>query len=195
MKKGAYYPGAAAGTTIDLFGDYMYNLVDRNVRKLTARFCSILSEQDIDDIVHDAWLHVYDQRDKYRADGHLEGWIYTTCRNFVWKLTPKISKNQKLTLSYDDQSKEDYFGLDSDYSSEFADCTWSPDTLMISCEGEQRIWNAVSRLKEDDQKLVTMMVDGKRREKIAEEMGCTSGNLRVKVLRMRAKLNSYAIGA
>jgi DNA-directed RNA polymerase specialized sigma24 family protein len=66
---------------------------------------------------------------------------------------------------------------------------------MISREGEQRIWNAVSHLKEDDQKLVTMMVDGKRREKIAEEMGCTSGNLRVKVLRMRAKLNSYAIGA
>ena len=195
MKKGVYNPGAAAGTTIDLFGDYMYNLVDRNVRKLTARFCSILSEQDIDDIVHDAWLHVYDQRDKYRTDGYLEGWVYTTCRNFVWKLTPKISKKQKLTLSYDDQSKEDYFGLDSDYSSEFADCTWSPDTFMISREGEQRIWNAVSRLKEDDQKLVTMMVDGRRREKIAEEMGCTAGNLRVKVLRMRSKLNSYAIGA
>lgn len=195
MKQGNFNPCAADGTVIDLFGDYIYNLVDRNVRKLTSRFCSILSEQDIDDIVHDAWLHVYDQRDKYKPDGCLEGWIYTTCRNYVWKLTPKISKNQKLTLSYDDESKEEYFGLDSDYSSEFADCTWAPDTFMISREGEQRIWNAVSRLKEDDRKLVTMMVDGKCREKIAEDMGCTAGHLRVKVLRMRGKLNSYAIGA
>lgn len=195
MKKGNYCPNATAGTTIDLFGDYMYKLVDRNIRKLTVRFCSILSEQDIDDIVHDAWLHIYDQRDKYRQDGCLEGWVYTTCRNYVWKLTPKVSKNQKQVLSYDDQSNDEYFGLDSDYSSVFADCKWSPDTLMISHESEQRIWNAVGHLKTDDQKLVTMMVDGKKRDKIAEKMGCTAGHLRVKILRMRDKLNCYAPGA
>lgn len=40
-----------------------------------------------------------------------------------------------------------------------------------------------------------MMVDGKSRKKMAREMGCTDGTLRVKVLRVRDKLSSYAIGA
>ena len=100
-----------------------------------------------------------------------------------------------MALLYDDQENDDYFGLDSDYSSEFADCTWSPDTLMMSCESEQHIWDTIGRLKDTDQKLVRMMVDGKSRKKMAREMGCTDGTLRVKVLRVRDKLSSYAIGA
>ena len=87
------------------------------------------------------------------------------------------------------------FGLDSDYSSEFADCTWAPDTLMISRESEQHIWDSIGRLKANDQKLVGLMIDGRSRERMAREMDCTDGTLRVKVLRVREKLNSYAIGA
>ena len=40
-----------------------------------------------------------------------------------------------------------------------------------------------------------MMIDGRSRERMAREMDCTDGTLRVKVLRVREKLNSYAIGA
>lgn len=186
---------ASTGADIDLFGDYLYSIVDKNVRKLTGRFYSILSEQDIDDMVHDAWIHVYDQRGKFKVGGNFEGWVYVTCKNFIWKLTPKISKALPMTLSYDDDSNDDYFGIDSDYSSDFADNTWSPDTLMISRESEQHIWETIGRLKEPEQKLATMMIDGKSREKMAKVMGCTDGTLRVKVLRVREKLNNYAIGA
>ena len=87
------------------------------------------------------------------------------------------------------------FGLDSDYSSEFADCTWASDTKLISRESEQHIWDSIGRLKANDQKLVGMMIDGRSRERMAREMDCTDGTLRVKVLRVREKLNSYAIGA
>lgn len=195
MGKGVNIQRAEFSADNGLFGDNLYNLVEKNIRTLAGRFMSILSEQDVDDIIQDAWLHAYGQRDSFRTEGNFKGWVYKTCRNFLWKLTPKISKGMTMALLYDDQENDDYFGLDSDYSSEFADCTWSPDTLMMSCESEQHIWDTIGRLKDTDQKLVRMMVDGKSRKKMAREMGCTDGTLRVKVLRVRDKLSSYAIGA
>lgn len=195
MGKGVNIQRAGFGADNGLFGDNLYNLVEKNIRTLAGRFMSILSEQDVDDIIQDAWLHAYGQRDSFRTGGNFKGWVYKTCRNFLWKLTPKISKGMTIALSYDDQENDDYFGLDSDYSSEFADCTWSPDTLMMSRESEQHIWDTIGRLKDTDQKLVRMMVDGRSRENMAREMGCTDGTLRVKVLRVRDKLSSYAIGA
>ena len=195
MKSTVNFKCAGFGASNDLFGAYLYKLVNKNIRSLSGRFMSILSDQDVDDLVHDAWLHVNDQKASFKAEGNFEGWVYTTCRNFLWKLTPKISKGLKVTLSYDDHENEDYFGLDSDYSSDFADCTCAPDTKIISRESEQHIWDTIGRLNDSDQKLVGMMIDGRSRERMVREMDCTDGTLRVKVLRVRAKLNSYAIGA
>ena len=195
MKSIVNFECAGFGASNDLFGAYLDRLVNKNILSLSRRFMSILSEQDVDDLIHDAWLHVNEQRDSFKADGKFEGWVYKICRNFLWKQTPKISKGQKLMLSYDDHEDDDDFGLDSDYSSEFTDDTMAPDTLLISRESEQHIWDTIERLKGSDQKLVRMMIDGKPRKRMARQMECTDGTLRVKVLRVREKLNSYAIGA
>lgn len=195
MKSTVNFKCAGFGASNDLFGAYLYKLVNKNIRNLSGRFMSILSDQDVDDLVHEAWLHVNEQRGSFKVGRNFEGWVYKTYRNFLWKLTPKISKGLKVTLSYDDQENDDYFGLDSDYSSEFADCTWASDTKLISRESEQHIWDTIGRLKANDQKLVGLMIDGRSRERMAREMDCTDGTLRVKVLRVREKLNSYTIGA
>ena len=195
MKSTVNFKCAGFGASNDLFGAYLYKLVNKNIRSLSRKFMSILSDQDVEDLVHEAWLHVNEQRGSFKVGGNFEGWVYKTCRNFLWKLTPKISKGLKVTLSYDDQENDDYFGLDSDYSSEFADCTWASDTKLISRESEQHIWDTIGRLKANDQKLVGLMLDGRSRERMASEMDCTDGTLRVKVLRVREKLNSYAIRA
>ena len=195
MKSTVNFKCAGFGASNDLFGAYLYKLVNKNIRSLSRKFMSILSDQDVEDLVHEAWLHVNEQRGSFKVGGNFEGWVYKTCRNFLWKLTPKISKGLKVTLSYDDQENDDYFGLDSDYSSEFADCTWASDTKLISRESDQHIWDSIGRLKANDQKLVGLMLDGRSRERMASEMDCTDGTLRVKVLRVREKLNSYAIRA
>jgi RNA polymerase sigma factor (sigma-70 family) len=195
MKNTVNFMCAGSGASNDLFGAHLYKLVNKNIRSLSRKFMSILSEQDVDDLVHEAWLHVYEQKGSFKVGGNFAGWVYKTCRNFLWKQTPKISKGLNVTLYYDDPENDDTFGLDSDYSSEFADGTWAPDTLLISRESEQHIWDTIGRLNASDQKLAGMMIDGKSRERMASEMDCTDGTLRVRVLRLRAKLKSYAIGA
>ena len=74
-------------------------------------------------------------------------------------------------------------------------CTWSTDTKLISRESEEHIYKKIGRLKGNVQKLVGMMIDGRSRGRMAKEMGCTDGILRVKVLRVRGKLSIYGIGA
>ena len=51
MAKSAHYKCALEGASSDLFGEYLYSLVDMNVRKLTKKFYSVVSEQDKDDLV------------------------------------------------------------------------------------------------------------------------------------------------
>lgn len=74
-------------------------------------------------------------------------------------------------------------------------CTWSTDTKLISRECEEHFYKTIGRLKDNVQKQVGRMIDGCSRGKMAKEMGCTDGILRVKVLRVRGKLSIYAIGA
>lgn len=64
---------AGVGASNDLFGAYLYKLVDKNIRSLTGRFMSILSSQDVEDIIHDAWLHVNEKKANFKAGGNFEG--------------------------------------------------------------------------------------------------------------------------
>ena len=73
MKSTVNFKCAGVGAGNDLFGAYLYKLVNKNIRSLSGRFSSILSEQDVDDLVHDAWLHVNDQKASFKTSGNFEG--------------------------------------------------------------------------------------------------------------------------
>lgn len=179
----------------DIFETSLAAAVDRNIRKMAAGFRSILSEQDIDDIVQDACLKILLQKDKYRPDGNFEGWVYRICQNHMRSITPKYDSRLKMRFSYDDKNKKDFFGLDSDYSSVFGDTGSSPDTITIGRESERIILNKVDSMNEGERKLLNMMIDEQSRDRMREELDCTDGNLRIKILRARNKMRSFAIGA
>jgi DNA-directed RNA polymerase specialized sigma24 family protein len=51
-------------------------LVNKHIRKMAGKFYSILDQDDINDIVHDAYLKVIDKKHQYREDGNFEGWVF-----------------------------------------------------------------------------------------------------------------------
>ena len=75
MKSTVNFKCAGFGASNDLFGAYLYKLVNKNIRNLSGRFMSILSDQDVDDLVHEAWLHVNEQRGSFKVGGNFEGWV------------------------------------------------------------------------------------------------------------------------
>ena len=54
MKSTVNFKCAGFGASNDLFGAYLYKLVNKNIRNLSGRFMSILSDQDVDDLDHEA---------------------------------------------------------------------------------------------------------------------------------------------
>ena len=84
----------------NLFGDYLYMLVNKHIRKMAGKFYSILDYDDINDLVHDAYLKVIDKKYQYREDGNFEGWVFRICQNFVREITPKQSRKLIDTISY-----------------------------------------------------------------------------------------------
>ena len=179
----------------NLFGDYLYMLVNKHIRKMAGKFYTILDQDDINDIVHDAYLKVIDKKHQYREDGNFEGWVFRICQNFVREITPKHSKKVVVFTSYDHDGSDDSIRNDSDYMSYMADTTYGPDKEICQREAQERIMQAVSRLKGDNLRVAEMMIDGYSTDEMEEQLGCNNANLRAKVCRTRKEIKSYGIGA
>ena len=58
MKSTVNFKCAGVGAGNNIFGAYLYKLVNKNIRSLSGRFTSILSEQDVDDLVHEVSCNI-----------------------------------------------------------------------------------------------------------------------------------------
>ena len=182
--------------TIDnLFGDYLYMLVNKHIRTMAGKFYTILDTDHINDLVHDAYLKVIDKKHRYREDGNFEGWVFRICQNYVREIAPKQSKRLIEVISYDADGADDSISNDCDYLSYMADCTYTPDREICEREAQERFYEAVSRLKGDNLKIATMKIEGYADEDIEEYLECNNGTYRAKKCRMRKELKGFGIGA
>ena len=168
-------------------------LVNKNIRKMAGKFYTILDSDDINDIVHDAYLKVLDNRHKFKADGNFEGWVFRICQNYVREIAPKQSKKLAEVISYDADGADDSIGNDCDYLSYLADCTFSPDREICEREGVEKIMRGIERLKGEKFTLVNMMLNDYSNEEMERQLECSNGTLRAKVCRVRKELRSYGI--
>ena len=184
------------GDTINnLFGDYLYMLVNKHIRKMAGKFYSILDEDQVNDLVHDAYLRVIDKKHQFREEGNFEGWVFRICQNFVREITPKESKKLVEVLRYNVDGADDSITNDCDYLSYMADCTYLPDREICEREGEEQFMRAIAKLRGDSAEVAKMMLEGYENEEMEEQLDCTNGALRAKVCRLRKALRSYGVCA
>ena len=179
--------------TANLFGDYLYMLVNKNIRTMAGKFYTILDQDDINDLVHDAYLKVVGKKHLYRVGGNFEGWVFRICQNFIREVTPKQSKRLLEMTSYDADGADDSITNDCDYLSYMADCTYTPDKEICERESMERIDGALGRLNGEKAQLAGMMLDGFSTDEMEEQLDCSNGTLRAKVCRLRKELRSYGI--
>ena len=172
----------------DLFGDYLYTLVNKHIRKMAGKFYSVLDDDDIDDMVQDAWLLIREGREKYDATRNFEGWVFRICQNFVRKTTPKFTQRRDTISSYDDYGQED-----SGYSSDLADITFAADNDIIEREEEAKFHTALKNMSDSEREIVLMAKEGYSNSDMAEALGITDGNLRIKKHRAFQILEKYGI--
>ena len=175
-------------TNNDLFGDYLRSLVNKHIRKMAGKFYSVLDDDDIDDMVQDAWLLIWEERKKYDATRNFEGWVFRICQNFVRKTTPKFTQRRDTFSSYDDYGHED-----SGYSSDLADITFAADNDIIEREEEAKFHTALKHMSDSERDIVLMAKEGYSNSDMAEALGITDGNLRIKKYRAFQILEKYGI--
>ena len=177
----------------NLFGDYLYMLVNKHIRKMAGKFYTVIDQDQINDIVQDAYIRVVDKKHQVREDGNFEGWVFRICQNYVREIAPKQSKKLVEIIRYNVDGSDDSIGNDCDYLSYMADCTYTPDRDICEREGEEKIMKAIACLKGDNAELAKMMLEGYPVEYMEERFNCTNGTLRAKVCRLRKMLKSYGV--
>ena len=80
------------GNNSDLFGEYLYALTGKFIGYMASKFYSVLSAEDVEDLIQDTWIKINDKRERYDPKGNFEGWVYSICRNSVYGLCNKRAK-------------------------------------------------------------------------------------------------------
>jgi RNA polymerase sigma factor (sigma-70 family) len=155
---------------------------------MAGKFYTILSNYDIDDMVQDAWFKIHGMQDRYDERKNFEGWVYRICQNYVRDTTPKFTKHRDKFSSYDDYGLED-----SGYCSELADNTFAADNDIIEREDEAIFKKALREMSDTERDIVLMARDGYTNSDMAEALGITDGNLRIKKHRAYKVLDKYGI--
>ena len=175
---------ALKGTSVDLFGDYLYHIVTKDIRLMAARFYSILSEQDIEDLIHDTYIKIFDKSSSFRPGGNFEGWVYRICRNSVLDCASQTSKRRGRCCA---------LPQDRDYDERSAYDSASADRKVIQQEEERKIWRVIGNLKPESRELAYMLLDGVTYNEMAEALGCSENTVKTRVCRFRQQLRNYGL--
>ena len=175
-------------------GASLYSTVNKNIRLMAGKFYSILSSEDIEDLVHDAYLRVMDNRDKVDVTKNVNGWVYRICQNCVNSYASNIKKRHGV-MSDLDEGFDDENSYEQDYSSALADSSYMADSPVERKEFEKKFWNSIHKLSPEHRDVALMLIDETPYNEMAQTLGCSEDTLRVKVHRTRRALLQMGIAA
>ena len=172
---------ARKGNSYDLFGDYLYELVNKFIGYMASKFYSVLSTEDIEDLIQDTWMKINDKREQYDPEGNFEGWVYSICRNNVYSLCNKRArlKGKQAALPEDFQVT----GLPAFLGER------DTDFHIIQSESVKRIERGIQSLNPKQQKVVRLLIDETPYKKMAVAIGCKENTVKTQVCRVRKALN------
>lgn len=196
MIKTNYAPAQASMCSADhLFGEVLFNKVDKNVRLMAGKFWSILSDEDVEDLVHDTYLGILENKSKVDLSKNFYGWVYRICQNAVNKCAKAKSQRNGWILEIDEDFDDDDEAFDLDRSSIMEDYTFMADRETLEKEFRERFNAAVDKLSSESRELVQMLMDEVPYDIMAQRLGCSEGTLRVKVFRVRKELGRFRLTA
>ena len=172
----------------------LYNFVRKHTKKVAGKFYSILSKEDIEDLIHDAYLKAYESSPRVKEDGNRDGWNWRICRNTVLDYAKAKTLNNERVFTYEEDFDDDD-AIDIDRTSILRDITNLPDRNIIEVEGTKCFWEAIKRLSPESRKIVDLLIQGVPYEDMAQALGCSEGTLRVKICRARKELRGHRLAA
>lgn len=169
------------GTEYGLFGDYLYEIVNENIRQMSSKFRSVMSKDDVFDLTQNTWLKIVEKSGNYNPNGNFEGWVYRICKNEVYDYAEKLNRERKRQYTLPekpDKETSPVFRIDR-----------QPDFQIIQKESVEHINKGIASLKPKKQKVVKMLVNKVPYKKMATKIGCREKTVKTIVCRVRQELS------
>lgn len=189
------YGVAHKGGYSNPFGAELYKTINRTVRRLAGKFYSILTKDDIADIVHDIYLKLLEKQEQADFSLNFDGWVFRSCQNKVNSYAKAKSKRYSWIVNLNEEGDDDEALFDLDRSSVLLDNSFKTDRNLLEKEFENKFWKAISRLNPDYRKVAILLMEDTPYEEMAKKLGCTENAVKTKVCRTRQALLKLGIAA
>jgi RNA polymerase sigma-70 factor (ECF subfamily) len=155
-------------------------IVEENSERI-RRICSYYNsnEQDQKDMFQEVLINVWKSLDKFRGESALSTWIYRIAVNTSLSYTGKTYKNLKLFIHADTQNLHSLISDDE-----------SLEQKLLEEENLAKIQDEIKFLSVIDNALISLMLEGLSMKEIADVIGITEPNVKVKIHRIKQQLKS-----
>lgn len=150
----------------------LYNTYYPKLKVLFSK--KIKDEQEVEDVIQDTMLRVYNKFDTYDNKYAISTWLYTVANSVL--NNHFRSKSRQPALSY---AKELY---DNEHTESFD----SPENILISNEQKDIINKTLNKLSKDFLEVYQLKdVEGKSLKEISEQLGIPTNTVKSRLKRAR----------
>ena len=177
------------------FGQSLYKTVNKTVRSMAGKFYTILSDEDIDDLVQDTYIRIIENSSKIDFDKNFAGYVFRTCQNMVNSCALAKSKRNSIILDLDEEFDDEDYPYELDRSSILVDRTYVADRMALEEEGKEKFWGVIDRLTPSHREVADLLMEETPYDEMAKVLGCSSNALKTRVCRTRQTLSKMGIAA
>jgi RNA polymerase sigma-70 factor (ECF subfamily) len=189
------YASARKGDFSNPFGVALYNTVSKTISRMAGKFYSILSDEDVNDLIHDTYLRLLENQQKADLSLNFDGWVFRTCKNMVNSCAKAKSKRNSWIVDLDEDYDDDDAPFDLDRSSVLVDRTYLADRETLREEFKGKFWKVINRLSPESRNVIELLMEETPYKEMAHVLGCSEGALRVKVFNARKALKKLNLVA
>jgi RNA polymerase sigma-70 factor (ECF subfamily) len=163
--------------------DNFNRIVAENEERI-KRICGYYNsnEHDQKDMCQEVLINIWKSLDNFRGDSAMSTWIYRIAVNTALTYTGKAYKHMKLMVNADTQN------LSSVYADE------GFEAKQLQEKNLETLQNELNMLSVIDKALISLMLEGLTMREIADVIGITEPNVKVKIHRIKTQLQAKLKG-
>lgn len=148
------------------------------------RICSYYNSNvdDQKDMYQEVLVNIWKSLDNFRGDAAISTWIYRVAVNTSLSFTGKAYKHMKLMVKADNQY------LSSVLDDEDLEHKLTEERQLEHLQNELNLLSVI------DKALISLMLEGLSMKEIAEVIGITESNVKVKIHRVKGQLKTKLAG-
>lgn len=156
---------------------------EKKIYNLAYRTC--MNEQDAMDITQEVFLRIYRSIGRFKEEASFSTWVYRITSNLCIDFTRKAVKHQAASLTVRDEDGE-FRDL------EIPDDAPSPEEQQYAKEQHREVERAIASLSPEHSQMVMLRdVNGLSYDEIAEILDISTGTVKSRLARARAKLAAF----